>query len=342
VVDSSKAARSVAAIVLGFLRFDQRLRIAGVILNNVASDRHAEYLREAMSSKAGNNIRILGMIRRDPKAKMEERHLGLVPALELEKKRQKRITSNAREIAEQLDIDGIVDVIRMQPASSDDNPKTAEPRKRAIAKIAVALDESFNFYYQDNIEALREAGAVLEFFSPVNDKGLPEGIDGLVLGGGFPEVLADKLEKNGRMIKSIRRQVNEDMPAYGECGGLMYLSRSISGFGGSERRRRMLGVVDADTAMTGKLTLNYTEAECRAHLFGRCLLRGHEFHYSELRDIAMDCKFAYSLRRGKGIVDGRDGIVFSENGIAAYSHHHFSGNWLAAKLVDACAKYSRR
>jgi cobyrinic acid a,c-diamide synthase len=208
-------------------------------------------------------------------------------------------------------------------------------------KIAVALDESFNFYYQDNLDALRVGGAELEFFSPVADAQLPEDVDGLFLGGGFPEVLADALEKNSKMVKSVQKSIDDEMPVYAECGGLMYLSRSIRGYKGSTRKHKMLGIVQGDIVMTGRLTLNYTEAACDGPVLGKALLRGHEFHYSELQGCAADTRFAYSLSRGKGIAHGKDGIVIGGTGLASYTHLHFGGNDLARRLVNSCRAYSR-
>ncbi|MGI0037909.1 MAG: cobyrinate a,c-diamide synthase, partial [Nitrososphaera sp.] len=336
VVDASKAARSVAAIILGFMRFDRSIKIAGVILNNVASDRHAGYLMEAINSRI--KIPILGVVKRDKKSELEERHLGLIPTRELEQGKRARFVRTARKTADQIDIDGVLNLFGKSSLNYVEKPRTS---RKPVAKIAVALDESFNFYYQDNLDALRRAGARLEFFSPVCDSRLPEKIDGIILGGGFPEVLADSLEKNTEMKKSIRRAAADGMPIYAECGGLMYLSRSISGYKGSNRKLKMLSVVDADTIMTGRLTLNYTEATCDGPLLGKALLRGHEFHYSELRDVASDTEFAYWLSKGKGITDGRDGIAFNESGLAAYTHLHFGASDLAQNLVNSCISYSR-
>jgi cobyrinic acid a,c-diamide synthase len=339
VVDAGKSARSIAAIALGFMHFDRSIRIAGIILNNVASDRHAGYLREALAGKI--RAPVLGIIRRNSGIRMEERHLGLVPAQELQKKKRATILGAARYVSEQIDIDSILKACGTGPLPLSHAVEKA-PKKRAT--IAVALDESFNFYYADNLDALKRAGARLIFFSPVNDARLPEGIDGIMLGGGFPEVLADRLEKNRSMIKSVAKAVNAGMPVYGECGGLMYLTRSISGYKGEKKARRMAGLIDADTVMTSLLTLNYTEADCDGPVFGKASLHGHEFHYSAIEDVSEDSRFVYAMKRGKGIVDGKDGFAIGDTGLAAYMHLHFASknNTLAEKLVRCCASYSRR
>lgn len=336
VVDAAKAARSVAAIALGFMHFDRRLKIAGIIVNNVAGDRHAGYVADAMSGNVGAPV--LGIVRRSPQVKMEERHLGLVPAQELAEKRRKEIVSGARHVQDQLDIDRVLDLCGRAPLPKPIQQKQA-PK---AARIAVALDESFNFYYADNLDALRLKGAELVFFSPVNDKKLPDKIDGIILGGGFPEVLADRLEKNRQMIKSVAKAAGAGMPVYGECGGLMYLTRSISGYRGEKRARKMAGLVDADTVMTSRLTLSYTEADCDGPVFGTARLRGHEFHYSSMQNVAGDSRFAYSLSKGRGVKDGRDGFFVGDSGLAAYMHLHFASGRLAERLVRACARHARR
>jgi cobyrinic acid a,c-diamide synthase len=337
VVDASKGARSIAAIVLGFLHFDRKLRIAGVILNNVAGERHADYITQALAGIT--KVPVIGVIPRNSEIKMEERHLGLVPAPELkEAKRQVIIVRIAKYIADCLDIDKVLSFCSI--TTLPDAPHHAKVPART--RIAVALDESFNFYYIDNLDALRRTGAQLVFFSPVSEQALPEGAHGIILGGGFPEVLADRLEKNRSMIMSIKRAVEEGMPIYGECGGLMYLTRSISGYKGEKKARKMAGIVQADTLMTSRLTLSYTEAECNGPLFGNTLIRGHEFHYSSIQNIAGDSHFAYSLKKGKGVMGNHDGFIINDSGIAAYMHLHFANSKLPERLVLSCVRYSRR
>ena len=336
VVDAGKGARSIAAIVLGFFRFDSKVRIAGIVLNNVAGERHASYITEALAGKV--KVPVVGIVQRNSEIRMEERHLGLVPTPELQEAKRKAIVEAAKYVEGQIDIDMILDLCGT--GRLPDAPAGTKLARKA--RIAVALDESFNFYYADNLDALRRSGAELVFFSPVHEPGLPKDIHGIVLGGGFPEVLADRLEKNKSMIKSIRKAVLGGMPVYGECGGLMYLTRSISGYRGEKKARKMAGLIDADTRMTSRLTLNYTEAECGGSIFGRARLRGHEFHYSSIENVARDSRFAYSMKKGKGITGDKDGFIINENGLAAYMHLHFADTKLPNRLVQACARYSRR
>ena len=336
VVDASKGARSIAAIILGFLHFDRKLRIAAVILNNVAGQRHANYITEALVGVV--KIPVVGVLTRNSEIKMQERHLGLVPALELKETKSKMITRTARYIAECIDLAKVMSLCSI--TSLPDAPD--HPKQPARARIAVALDESFNFYYTDNLIALKRSGLQLAFFSPIKEQKLPEGVHGLMLGGGFPEVLADSLEKNRSMVRSIRRAVEEGMPIYAECGGLMYLTRSIRGYKGEKKARKMAGIIEADTLMTGRLTLNYTDAECNGSIFGKTHLRGHEFHYSSIENIAGDSRFAYSMKKGKGVTGTQDGFIINDNSLAAYMHLHFANRKLPERMVLSCVRFSRR
>ncbi|HZT35426.1 MAG TPA: cobyrinate a,c-diamide synthase, partial [Nitrososphaera sp.] len=234
VIDASKMARSAAAIALGFMHFDSAVNIAGFIINNVGSERHARYIRDAFESKIRKPI--LGIIsRRKGEDTLAQRHLGLVPAAEMEAAQKSKVLKIVRLVSEQLDIDSLLQISRTSTPAVRKPGHRLGKQKKVKASIAVALDESFNFYYRDNLEILRRAGADLLFFSPLSDRRVPNKADGLMIGGGFPEVLADNLEKNREMLASIAGKVSEGMPLYAECGGLMYLTKSISGYKGSAR-----------------------------------------------------------------------------------------------------------
>lgn len=336
VIDAGKAARSIAAIALGFLHFDKKLKISGFILNNVAGDKHARFVQDAFACKV--NVPIIGIVRRDKKITIEERHLGLIPALELQKKKRS-IYQSAKYISEQIDIDKIKSLCK--PINRNKTIQKEFPDTRI--RVAVALDESFNFYYEDNFDALRKQQAELIFFSPVNDVELPENIHGIIIGGGFPEILADKLEFNQAMIKSISKAATNGMPIYGECGGLMYLTRSIRRNNeGKKKRQKMVGLIEADTFMSGKLTLNYTEADCTSSFFEDIYkIRGHEFHYSNIENISTDSKFAYNMRRGNGVDNKRDGFVVY-NCLASYMHLHFANNRLPERFIKSCLEFSHK
>jgi cobyrinic acid a,c-diamide synthase len=337
IIDTEKAARSVAAVALGFLKFDKRLKILGVILNNIASDKHARFITDAFKSKL--KVPIIGIVRRNKKFKMEERHLGLIPAPELDEKNKRAILRSAKLVSEQIYLNLIDDALKQIPQIKI----TPDRVGKGHLRIAIAIDKSFNFYYIDNLEALRKQNVELVLFSPVTDFQLPDNISGIIIGGGFPEIMADKLEHNQSMIKSVLKAAVDGIPIYSECGGLMYLTKSIKEYGkGQWKKRKMVGLIDADTSMNARLTLNYTEAHSEGSFFGHISrLRGHEFHYSEIENIASDSKFAHTLKRGKGITNKEDGFIVY-NSLASYMHLHFADNRLPERLVESCQKYLRR
>lgn len=349
VVDAAGAARSVAATALGFARFCKNSRVAGIILNRVGSDRHEGLCKDAL---AGIGIPVVGAIPKDPALVLESRHLGLVPAAE-EKERgsTRRIRRIAARMSRYVDIDQILRIASapkggmLTPTGGRKN--TPSPRKKRNGKkprctIAVARDSSFSFYYPANLEALQNAGARLAFFSPVRDKALPE-CDGIYIGGGFPEVLAGPLAANSHMKKAVKKAAGGGgTPLYAECGGLMYLTRSIHD---GTRKHRMVGLVDADTVMTKKPTLGYTKAQIVAGCAispGGVGVHGHEFHYSELRNVSQDARFAYEMEIGRGISDGRDGVI-QDGTLASYGHLFFGGRGrFASTFVANCAAFARR
>ncbi len=220
VLDASKTSRSIAAIAYGFIKFDPRLDIAGVILNNIASDKHERYCLDALKSL---EIPVLGVVRRNNAIRLEERHLGLIPVLE-DEHISRKVKEVAEYVASQLDIKKVLEI------AYDAQELNARVKKRYArkirARIGLALDNSFNFYYADNLERLKENGVEIIPFSPINDHNLPD-VDGLYIGGGFPEVLCKELAENRSMLAQIKRAADDGMPIYAECGGLMYLCKRI-------------------------------------------------------------------------------------------------------------------
>lgn len=351
IIDAKKAARSVAALILGFIKFEPKIRIAGIIINNLASEKHLKYIREAIDSKI--RLPIIGCIFRQPKSSYSERHLGLIPSLELDKYNRQKIMTTTREISECLNFDEITLLakkhLQLANGKLPKNTLRDKDHKRGHStsqsdpkvKILVALDKSFNFYYQDNIDNLI-GQANIQFFSPIDDKEIPPDCSGIILGGGFPEVIADKLEENAHLRKKISNLVEDGIPVYAECGGLMYLTKSISGFRNSKKKYRMIGFFDAETIMTGKLTLGYTEASIsQSHPFlkGVKKIKGHEFHYSTIIINNNDSKMLYNLGRGKGISDGKDGL-YEKNCLASYMHSFMVGK-RSTNFVECCLKYSK-
>jgi len=323
VLDASKAARSIAATALGFTKFHRNSRIIGIILNKIGSKKHENMCRQAL---ANLKVPILGSIVKNSES-MESRHLGLIPVKE-QKSLQNKIRKVSREISDSLDIDKIIQICK----NVSELPKAQSKKiKKPIATVAVALDSSFNFYYHDNLDALRREGAKLKFFSPVTDKKIPK-CDLIYIGGGFPEVLGQSLERNTIMRKMIKKHAEEGMPIYAECGGLMYLTKSIS-FG--KKKYKMVGLFDAETQMTKKMTLNYTEGRITSNCLvsGPAKFRAHEFHYSKIGNLARDAKLVYDLKIGEGI-SGKKDALSEYNTLASYCHLYFDSAKYATKLVS--------
>jgi cobyrinic acid a,c-diamide synthase len=340
VVDASKAARSIAAMIFGYLNFDKKLRIIGIILNNVSGPKHEKYLIEACRSSL--NVPILGIVKRDKDLKMDERHLGLIPSDELEPSKRNKIVRLANKVSEEIYYDKILSLIKLRK-SKPTKPINDKSKVTKLVKIAVALDNSFNFYYNENLKILRNLGAEITYFSPISDNCIPDGISGIVLGGGFPEVMADKLNSNQSMLKSIKKAGEQGIPIYGECGGLMYLTKSITGYKDSKKVFRMVGIVDARTKMTGRLTLNYTNADMNSTTFGNIKnMRGHEFHYSKIEDLPSDSKFVYSMKRGIGMDGGKHDGILTHNSIASYMHLHFYDNRFPKMWIKKCIELQRK
>jgi cobyrinic acid a,c-diamide synthase len=339
VVDASRAGESIAALVYGFLNFDNRVDVLGLVLNNVASLKHLRTIKEGMRKKI--NVPIVGVIFKNKVFELNERHLGLIPVLKAGGSNVNRIVTMSRLISKNLCLNRLPN---FHVIKRDTIPISTLERGEPVVKIAIAKDESFNFYYPDTIESLKLNNAEIISFSPVNDKRLPDGISGLILGGGFPEILAEHLAKNYRIKKSILREAENGMPIYAECGGLMYLTKAITQFQkGKKTTSKMIGLVDADTVMTDRPVLNYTEAVNRGSFFRDIRkVRGHEFHYSIMHNIGKDLRFAYALRRGNGISNNKDGVIVY-NCLASYMHLHFGGDQrLARRFVDLCRNYSRK
>ena len=323
ILDASRTARSIAATALGFAKFHRNSRIVGIILNKIGSKKHEKMCRQAL---ANLKVPILGSILKNSDS-MESRHLGLIPVKE-QKSLQNKIRKISREISDSLDIDKILQICK----NVSQLPKVQQKKfKNPTAIVAVALDSSFNFYYHDNLEALRREGAKLKFFSPVSDKKIPK-CDLIYIGGGFPEVLGQSLERNTTMRNLIKKHAEEGMPIYAECGGLMYLTKSIS-FG--KKKYKMVGLFDAETQMTKKMTLNYTEGRITSNclISGPAKFRAHEFHYSKIGNLARDAKLVYDLKIGEGI-SGKKDALSEYNTLASYCHLYFDSAKYATKLVS--------
>ena len=323
ILDASKTSRSIAATALGFTKFHRNSRISGIILNKIGSKKHEMLCRHALENI---KIPILGVIPKNPENVLESRHLGLVPVIE-QKQLQRKIIQISRQISDYLDFDTLIKICK----NVERIPKTKRQKsKKPNISIAIALDSSFNFYYHDNLEALRREGAKIKFFSPISDKKIPK-CDSIYIGGGFPEILGKKLSQNYSMKKSLKQAAENGTPIYAECGGLMYLTKSIKH---NNQKYSMVGLFDAETQMTKKMTLNYTQGKITSD----CLIssprnfNAHEFHYSKITAIPKDAKFLYDLKIGEGINSNKDG--FSEyNVLASYCHLYFDSAKFASNII---------
>jgi len=332
VIDASKAARSIAATALGFVKFHNNSRIKGIILNKIGSQKHEILCRKALEK---TKLPIIGVIKKNPELDLQSRHLGLIPTKEDTTLKQK-IQQISKTISSSLDIEKILQIIQSPPSLKTPAKKL---QKKSKTTIAVALDNSFNFYYRDNLEALKREGANLKFFSPIRDKKLPK-CDGIYIGGGFPEILGAALEKNQMIKKKIKQLSEESVPIYAECGGLMYLTKSID-YG--NKTRKMVGIFDAETKMTKKMKLNYTQGNIISKNIiseKKHAIQGHEFHYSKLDSVSSDSKFAYELKIGEGIKNHFDGMI-QYNTLASYGHLYFDSSDYAKIFVKNCIKSSR-
>jgi cobyrinic acid a,c-diamide synthase len=340
VVGARAMARSAAALVQGFERFDDRLSFAGVLFNHLGSDRHLGYLKEAMDGHV--RMPVLGGLVRDEKIAIPERHLGLVTR-EDHNLAEDSCTRLAGLIEKQIDLDALLQMlpeIDLQGSRS----ATADPAKPADVRIGVARDAAFCFYYPDNLELLAAAGARLVPFSPLTDGHLPDGLAGLYFGGGYPELHAKALADNRSLRQEIRQLSRKNMPIYGECGGFMYLCREMGDTHGDVFP--MTGCLPFGTRMLDRLkALGYREiTQTQATVLGPAgqTARGHEFHYSTIADGAVDANGVYRMTDRAGMQKSAEGFVVDQT-LGSYVHLHFgSCPQAATHFVNTCGRWDAR
>jgi cobyrinic acid a,c-diamide synthase len=321
VVDVRGMSRSANAVVRGFCQFGGDAGIAGVIYNRVGGPRHRAMIEESLEARS------FGFVPRDEECTMESRHLGLKMAHELEKSR-----CIGDLIDRNCDLDAILEAARAAPALPDVAENKSVPES---VRIGVAHDEAFCFYYQDNIDSLAGAGAEIVPFSPIHDP-FPQ-VDGVYLGGGYPELHAGNLERSG-FGEAVRKAADDGMPIYAECGGLLALSESIE----ADREYTMAGILPAHAYMTGRIqALGYSDGEWTggpAFAQSKTRILGHEFHYSRV-ECRQDARFSIRLSRGCGIAGGLDGL-YVHQAAGTYTHAYFSPGFSRA-FVDSASAYKK-
>ncbi len=343
VIDARGMTRGVAPLILGYKAFDPDIRIAGVILNQLGGARHEKKLRAVIEHYT--DVPVIGAVHHDERMTIVERHLGLVPSNEASAA-QRKIDAITDVVSAQVDLDRILEIAASVPPlpvrtgvatpSRTSSAGRKEESGNIPIRLGIARDAAFAFYYPTDLEALRQHGAELVPVDTLHDQHLPE-VDAIFIGGGFPEVHMQALEANHALRAEIRNAIEAGLPVYAECGGLMYLSRSLTWRG---ERREMVGAIPADTIMhdrpqgrgyvklreTGRMPWPQDGVAAPAAVE----IRAHEFHYSGLVNIDSNLNYAYEVVRGTGI-DGRyDGIVY-RNVLACYTHMRDAGDnhWTA-------------
>jgi len=335
VLDATKTTRTAAALVMGCQHLDPGVKIAGVILNQVAGKRHEQVLGGAIERYCG--VPVLGVVPKEKGNFFPERHLGLIPPQE-HGRIHEAMSFAAQMASDCLDLAGLWQVAQQaEPLGlANDTRRVQALRNGRQPVIGVFRDAAFQFYYPDNLEALMDQGAVLVEISPLAGKQLPV-LDALYIGGGFPETHLQQLAANVTFGQSLRLAIDQGLPVYAECGGLMYLCRGIHH---EDRYFPMVGVFPLDVVMEPKPQGHgYTVMECVADnpFFPKGLpLKGHEFHYSRIVTDGQPLSLVFKMSKGQGIVPGWDGLCH-KNVLAGYTHLHAMGNqqWVEAMVRNA-------
>jgi cobyrinic acid a,c-diamide synthase len=322
VIDTNGMTRGIAPLINGYLDFDSDINIGGVILNKVGGSRHEGKLRAALERYS--DIEVVGALGQDPALEIPERHLGLVPAIE-SKDADKTIERLATAVADGVNIDRLLEIAGTSGTTVADATAPAVTTNSDV-RIAIARDAAFHFYYEDDLQAFAEAGAELVPFNTLNDAALPK-VDGLFIGGGFPETHLPALAKNQSLRNDIRQQLAAGMPAYAECGGLMYLSQNIRW---QDEAFDMVGIVPGDITVEkrpqgrGYVVLQETShglwpAPIENHDNSNKQISAHEFHYARLDLECSTPNYAYNVIRGEGIDGEHDGLIIG-NLVAGFVH----------------------
>ena len=344
VVDMTRITRSIAAIVMGYQHFDPKVQIVGVVLNKVARARHEKMAREAIEEFC--KIPVVGAIPKDVNLTIPDRHLGLVTNAEMHET-DSLLEYFADVICEHVDLNKVLTLAQSAPELPQYEGTLGLPKNVLIngdltPKIGFIQDASFSFYYPENLEALKNMGADVVPISALVDSQLPGDLDGLYIGGGFPEVFAAELEKNRTLRDEIKRAGENGLPIYAECGGLMYLGRSIIT---QSQKFDMVGLLPLDTQMESKPQGHgYTIMEAnpgQTWFTEKTEIKGHEFHNSRVINLDPYVKFGLKVKRGHGIDGQHDGICY-KNVFGSYNHIHALGcpEW-AERMVKMATSYGQ-
>lgn len=331
VVNCKGMSLSILPIIKGFMEYKANNNIKGVILNQMSSMIYGE-IKALIEEEL--NIKVLGYVPKLDNLTLESRHLGLVTPDEITDIKEK-LKKLANTLEETLDIDGIINL------SKEANELTYTdidvPKLNSNPKIAVAYDEAFCFYYEDNFNLLKEMGASIEFFSPLNDSKMPDGISGIILGGGYPELYAKRLSENKCMLEEIKKAIDNKMPTIAECGGFMYLNESMQG--NDEVFYNMVGAISGESFKTPKLNrFGYIELESLEDNFllkkGEKVL-AHEFHYWDSTNCGEGFKAQKPFRKRNW-----NCINVTDNLFAGYPHiQYYSNINMAYNFIKACEKF---
>ena len=344
-IDSTKCTMTIAAIVMGLQMFDKDLNLAGVIFNRVAGTRHAGKLRKAVEYHT--DVKVIGAIPKVRTFKFPERHMGLVPTCE-NAESSKIVDEAGRIISENLDINLVLDIsLKEKPFKKSRSPYNIvipDIKKETNLKIGVIMDRAFQFYYPENIFILEKLGAELIKINSIEDEKLPEDLDALYIGGGFPESFAKELSENKSMRSSIKNAAEKELPIYAECGGLIYLGESIHL---NDEKFEMCGFFPLSFGISKKPQghgyVDGVVVEDNPFIEKGTHLKGHEFRYSTITEMknSKDISFSYELERGVGITGHKDAIT-RKNTIASYLHLHCFGtrSW-AEGFIKAALQHKK-
>ena len=343
VVDTRGMTRGIAPLLIGYTGFDKDINIAGVILNRVGGSRHEAKLRASVEHYT--DVPVLGSIYRNADLSIEERHLGLIPSNEADDSR--RLVRACREaVLDSVDIDHILS-LQSKPLARSAATQMTTTGDSSPLRIGIAMDAAFGFYYPGDLEVMKSLGVDVVPIDMLHDTGLPD-IDGLFIGGGFPETHMKELEANSAMRESVRSAIENGLPTYAECGGMMYLSRSIHW---DDCSAKMVGVIPGDTRMhTRPRGRGYTRLQETNHhpwprlggIQGDFSFPAHEFHHSSLEIDQNNPTYAYKVLRGTGINGENDGYIH-KNMLASYVHlRNVAGNQWVNRFVKFVRDHSPR